>query len=122
MSINRIVTIALIFALSVITVLIYPSTANSTDSRNFAKKDATTLTNIYPVSVSSDAVISHYFGKDVVDKIMKQHGVVGVRLYYGKHENGKSGFTLVGIDKYGKDLAPVVITGPIPVCPPWCGN
>ena len=77
---------------------------------------------MYAVSVSSNDVIAHYFGKNVVEKTLKQPGCVGVRMYYGKHANGKSGFIFVGVDKYGKDLIPIVIAGPDIICPPICND
>jgi hypothetical protein len=122
MSLKKIVTIASILAISVIMLFVYPSTANSTDNQNSAKtvQAGIALTNLHSISVSSNDVLVHYFGKDIVEKTMKQPGCVGVRMYYGKHADGRSGFIFVGIDKYGKDLAPVVIAGPTTYCPPLC--
>ena len=122
MSIKNVIAFASIFALSIIMLIIYPSTdksVNAGQSKSF--QDMTALSNAHQISVSSDAVIAHYFGNDVVDKIMKQPGCVKVRTYYGKHTNGRSGFICVGVDKDGKDMTPVVIAGPTGTCPPYCG-
>jgi hypothetical protein len=117
MSIKRIVTIASILAVSVIMLFVYPSTDKSINAgQSNATQNLTALTNVHSISVSSDAVLAHYFGKDVVEKTMKQPGCVGVRMYYSKHANGKSGFIFVGVDKNGKDLAPVVLAGPTDPC------
>jgi hypothetical protein len=109
-----------IFAAIVIMLFIFPSTDNLTNAGQSKSIDVTALTNVHRISVSSDEVLVHYFGKDIVEKTMRQPGCVGVRMYYGKHANGKSGFIFVGFDKYGKDLAPTVITGPTSICPPEC--
>jgi hypothetical protein len=121
MSMQKVVTLASILVMVVLVLFIYPST----DSRIQAGqsnngKNVAALTNVRQISVSSEAVIAHYFGKDVVEKIMKQPGCVSVRMYYGKRTNGTTGFNFIGVDKYGKDVAPTSIAGPGSYCPPYC--
>jgi hypothetical protein len=112
---------ASIIALIVLILFVYPSIENRINAGpSSSKQDMSALKTMYPISISSNDVIAHYFGKDVVEKTMKQPGCVGVRMYYGKHANGKSGFIFVGVDKYGKDLTPIVIAGPSSLCPPFC--
>jgi hypothetical protein len=121
MSTKRIFTIASIFVIGLFILFVYPSADNYINAgQSKPAQTASTLTNAHQISVSSNDVIVHYFGKDVVEKTMKQPGCVGVRMYYGKHADGNSGFVLVGVDKNGKDLAPVVIAGPSTYCPPLC--
>jgi hypothetical protein len=123
MSIKRILAVASILALSVIILFIYPSTDKSINAgQSNAAQNLTALTSAHRVSVSSEDVLVHYFGKDVVEKTMKQPGCVGVRMYYGKHANGKSGFIIVGVDKNGRDMIPTVLAGPGQPCPPYCGS
>ncbi|MCX6121189.1 MAG: hypothetical protein NTX44_06180 [Ignavibacteriales bacterium] len=123
MSIKKFVTVISILALSIVLLIIYPSTDKSVNAGpSKSIKDVPSLANLHRITVSSNDVLVHYFGKDVVDKTMKQPGCAGVRMYYGKNVNGKSGFVIVGIDKNGKDMVPVVIAGPLDVCPPYCGN
>lgn len=122
MSTKRIVTVVSILLVSVIMLFIYPSTDKSINAgqSQFAK-DVTAFTSLHRISVSSNDVLVHYFGKDVVEKAMKQPGCVGVRMYYGKHADGKSGFMIVGVDKNGRDMVPTVLVGPLDLCPPYCG-
>ena len=123
MSTQKIVTAASIVALIVLILFVYPSIDNRINAGpSSSKQDITALKTMVPISVSSDAVIAHYFGKDVVEKIMKQPGCAGVRVYYSKKTNAKSGFMFVGVDKNGKDLLPIVLAGPTNLCPPFCGN
>ena len=70
------------------------------------------LTNVHQIAVSSSDVIAQYFGKGIIEKIMKQPGCVGVRMYYGKHATGKSGFIFIGVDKNGRNIEPTILTGP----------
>ena len=123
MSIKKIVAVASILAISVIMFFVYPSTDKSINAgQSNASQNLAALTNVHRISVSSNDVLVHYFGKDVVEKTMKQPGCVGVRMYYAKHVNGRSGFAIVGVDKYGKDMVPTILAGPTDICPPWCGN
>ena len=123
MSIQKVFTAASLVALIVLFLFVYPSMDSRINAGpSNSNPNITALKTMYPVSVSSDAVIAHYFGKDVVEKIMKQTGCVGVRMYYSKKTNGKSGFKFVGVDKNGKDLAPIVIAGPQNMCPPLCND
>jgi hypothetical protein len=123
MSIKRIFAVTSVLAISVIMLFVYPSTDKSINAgQSNLKQDVTALANAHRISVSSEDVLVHYFGKDVVEKTMKQSGCVGVRMYYAKHANGRSGFVIVGVDKYGKDMVPTILAGPADVCPPWCGN
>ncbi|MGD1043779.1 MAG: hypothetical protein ABR936_00475 [Bacteroidota bacterium] len=118
MSTKRIVTIASVLTVSLIMLFIYPSTDNSINAGQARyTQNATTLTNAHQITISSTDVLVHYFGKDVVEKTMKQPGCVSVRMYYGKNANGKAGFVIVGVDKNGRDMVPTVIAGPIDQCP-----
>lgn len=114
----KIVTVLSILALSILMLIIYPSTDNSMNAGpSKSIKDVPALTNLHRISVSSNDVLVHCFGKDVVDKTMKQPGCVGVRMYYGKNANGQSGFVIVGVDKNGRDMKSVILAGPIDPCP-----
>jgi hypothetical protein len=124
MSIKRIFSVISIFALSAIVLIAYPSTDKTMNAgQSIPSQDAAALTNIHRVSVSSDDVLIHYFGKDVVEKTMNQPGCVGVRTFYGKRTDGKAGFVIVGVDKYGTDMKSYATTpGGTKVCPPNCGG
>ena len=124
MSTKRIAAVVSVFALSVIMLFVYPSTDKTMNAgQSISSQDAAALINIHRVSVSSDDVLIHYFGKDVVEKTMKQPGCVGVRTYYGKRTDGKSGFVIVGVDKYGTDMKSYATTpGGSKICPPNCGG
>jgi hypothetical protein len=123
MSTKRIVAVISVFALSVIMLFVYPSTEKSMYAGQLkSTQKVTTLTNVHQITVSSNDVIAQYFGKGVVEKIMKQPGCVAVRIYYGKRANGKSGFMFIGVDKNGRDIEPTILTGPSTYCPPICND
>ncbi|WP_428662606.1 hypothetical protein [Runella sp.] len=58
---------------------------------------------------SPDEIKGVAFGKDVIEKLMDQKGVVGLRFYFAKDKDGKNSLVFVGIDKDGKDI-PVAAT------------
>jgi len=123
MSTKRIVAVVSVFALSVIMLFVYPSTDKSMYAgQSKSTQNINTVKNAQQIVVSSNDVIVHYFGKNVVDKIMKQPGCVGVRMYYSKQTNGKSGFIFIGVDKNGRDIEPTILTGPTTYCPPLCND
>ena len=131
MSIKKIVVTVLILSIFAIALFIYPSMNQSVRAEqvNFAGyknqsisfQEAKGLIKTYERIAASDAVIAQYFGKDIVDKILAQPGCVGVRMYYGKHANGKPGVIIIGVDKYGKDTVSGVLAMPTMYCPPLCG-
>jgi ABC-type dipeptide/oligopeptide/nickel transport system permease subunit len=132
MSIKKIVVTVSILSIIAIALFIYPSINQSVRAEqvNFAGyknqsisfQEAKSLIKTFQRITASDAVIAQYFGKNIVDKILAQPGCVGVRMYYGKHTNGKPGMIIMGVDKNGKDIVSGVLAGPVTICPPYCGN
>jgi hypothetical protein len=131
MSIKKIVVTISILSIFAIALFIYPSINQSVraeqvnfpgyKNQSISFQEAKGLLKTYERIAASDAVIAQYFGKDLVDKIFAQPGCVGVRMYYGKHANGKPGVIIVGVDKYGKDIVTGVLAMPTAICPPLCG-
>ena len=130
MSLKKIAISISIVSIFAIALFIYPSMNQSVRAEqvNFAGyknqsisfQETIGLIKTYERIAASDAVIAQYFGKDIVDKILAQPGCVGVRMYYGKHANGKRGVIILGVDKYGKDIVTGVLAMPAIVCPPYC--
>jgi hypothetical protein len=130
---KKIVVTISILAIFAIALIIYPSMnqsvraeqVNSAGYKNqsISFQEAKGLLKTYERIAASDAVIAQYFGKDIVDKILAQPGCVGVRMYYGKHANGKPGIIIMGVDKNGKDMVSGVLALPTGwPCPPTCGG
>ena len=131
MSTRKIITTILILSIFTIALFIYPSLNQSVraeqvnyagyKNQSISFQEAKGLLKTSERIAASDAVIAQYFGKDLVDKILAQPGCVSVRMYYGKHANGKSGVIIIGVDKYGKDMVSGVLALPTMICPPLCG-
>jgi hypothetical protein len=121
MSIRHIVVIISFLIIS--TTIILPSMSTSIraeetkitnrSSHIMTLQDAASLTKLYRINTESTAMLVQYFGKDAVDKALTQPGCVQVRVYYGKGQEGKSGYLIYGVDKKGNEM----IASLIPVCP-----
>ena len=60
------------------------------------------------------------FYRDVFEKMLTQKGMVGIRYYYAKMDDGTPTIVLVGVDSVGKDMTNAVIAEKTYPCPPYC--
>ena len=126
MSTRKIITTILILSIFTIALFIYPSMNQSVRAEQIkfsgqknqmmTLQDAASLTKIYRINTESTAVLIQYFGKDVIEKALAHPGCVKVHAYYGKNQDGKSGFMIFGVDKKGNET----IASMVPACPK-CG-
>ncbi len=66
---------------------------------------------------------SHFFGREILERLLAQEKCVGIRMYYGLElpagEGAKKQLILVGVDENGNDLEDLVADRST-VCPPEC--
>lgn len=62
-----------------------------------------------------------FYGREAVENILAQDGVVGVRIYGGLNQEGRFSPVLVGVTADGEDLAYGVLAELTTPCPP-CSN
>ena len=81
-------------------------------------------------------VVAHFMGRDIIEGILAQPGVVGIRMFYAQNEIGLRQLVLVGTDANGSnviDYATVsddgeviknkgIVAGGVRSCPPYCGS
>jgi hypothetical protein len=60
-----------------------------------------------------------YF-RDVFDKMLSQKGVVALRFYFAKTDDGNPTLVAVGVDSTGRDMTSGVIAESTYPCPPYC--
>jgi hypothetical protein len=78
------------------------------------------LTSNYRGANPSATVLAEYFGRNPIQSVLNQAGVVGIRIYFGRKSDGSPALVLVGVNASGQDLTggPLVEEGwP---CPPLC--
>lgn len=68
------------------------------------------------------AVKAHFFGKEIIQRILDQDGCVGIRCYYALDENGVQQMIMVGADKDENDLYNGIIAEKAIFCPPYCSK
>jgi hypothetical protein len=66
------------------------------------------------------AVKAHFFGREIIQRILDQDGCVGIRCYYALDENGVQQMIMVGADKDENDLYNGIIAEKAIKCPPYC--
>ena len=84
---------------------------------------AASLTQYFRMTTDSTkkGVLGEFFGKDALVEALGQNNCVGLRIYYGKKDDGTPALVLVGVDKSGNDLTAGLVLEDGYICPPWCG-
>lgn len=65
---------------------------------------------------------AHFFGKEIINRILNQEKCVGIRCYYALDENGVQQMIIVGADKEENDLFNGIVAEMARPCPPFCSS
>ncbi|AKD05688.1 hypothetical protein POKO110462_03670 [Pontibacter korlensis] len=100
-------------------------TYDGTEGAAIELSQAAKWTKIYRDSLAEEAtaggrIKAHFFGRDILLKILKQDGCMGIRMYYAKDENGQKQLILVGANAEGEDMVEGTIADKSHFCPPDC--
>ena len=63
---------------------------------------------------------AHFFGRDVLAKMLAEPNVVGLRLHHARGEQGDETVVITGVDAAGNDLWEGTIAEQSYPCPPYC--
>lgn len=91
------------------------------EKHDITLKDAAAITKKFQSTAGKNSVRAGLFGREILDRILAQRGVVGLRIYNATIANGKSTFVVVGVDSTGNDLKAGILGDEIIPCPPNCG-
>jgi len=83
-------------------------------------EQATLLVKNFQNSVPEGSIVGEYFGRDAIFSILNQERCVGLRIYYGRNDDGTPVFVLVGVDGSGGDMKSGVLAELGYPCPPFC--
>ena len=132
MSYKKVFIAASILVISMIGLFIYPSINQpiSAEQSKFSGHEnhlitlteAASITKAFRITTKSDEVLAHYFGSDALEKALAQPGCVGLRIYYGKHQDGSPALVIVGVDKKGNDITSGTLLQRTIPCPPDCDS
>lgn len=76
-----------------------------------------------------DEVIAHFYGCDIINKILAQPDCIGIRFYYAIDDKGSKQLILVGVSSDGDNMWDLNSTQPMEggmiadkggPCPPYC--
>ncbi len=84
--------------------------------------EASRLTRAFRNAVAVGEPKGGYFSRRIFYNILGQQSCVGIRLYFGKQDDGTPTLVLVGVAKTGDDMILGVIGEDVWLCPPWCAD
>ncbi|WP_242929085.1 hypothetical protein [Pontibacter vulgaris] len=64
---------------------------------------------------------AHFYGRDILQKLLDQEGCMGIRIYYARDEKGQKQLVLVGANAEGNDMEEMVVDSS-KICPPDCST
>ncbi|MFD2514937.1 hypothetical protein ACFSRY_13755 [Pontibacter locisalis] len=62
----------------------------------------------------------HFYGKDILQKILDQPGCMGIRIYHARDGRGQRQLVLVGANAEGEDMVEGTVADSGKLCPPDC--
>lgn len=85
---------------------------------------------------NSDDILAHFMGRNMIESILAQPGVVGIRMFYALNELGLKTLVLVGVDADGNNILhyntvndqgelirkKAIVADKVRACPPYCGT
>lgn len=110
------------------------ATFDGTESGPIPLATAKEWTANYRATIKPGETLAHYFGGDIIQKVLKEAGCVGIRVYYAIDDKGQKQLLIVGVDENGDNLLPAevaeargeddfIIVDKSTSCPPQCpGN
>jgi hypothetical protein len=83
--------------------------------------DAAAFTKKFQAAAAQNSLRAGLFGREIIDRILAQRSVKGLRIYNALKADGASTYVIVGVDSSGNDLKAGILGEEIIPCPPLCG-
>lgn len=93
---------------------------DGTEGEEISLNSASAMTAEYRRN-NQNGTLAHFFGRDIINRILEQEGCMGIRLYYGADEDGNQQIVMVGADGNENDMTDLVADLSHP-CPNACSN
>ena len=84
--------------------------------------EADQLTQAFRDANAPGTVIAGYFDRAVLDQLLSESDVAGLRIYQGLNPDGSPALVVVGVDSQGNDLEDGTIAERGRPCPPFCSR
>ena len=129
---KKVILCASILSLVLCTFIVYPlinrpvsaeqTKYTGTENHFITLQEGIALTKAFRHSAPSDAVLAQYYGKNALEATLAQPGCVGLRMYYGKHQDGSPTLVIVGVDHSGNDMTKGIVMQRACPCPGDCAE
>lgn len=93
---------------------------NGTEGAPITLATAATWTANYRSTIAPTETRAHFFGRDILEKILTQEDCMGIRIYYALNDAGEKQLILVGADTQENDQTSGTIADFSNPCPPFC--
>ncbi len=93
---------------------------NGTEGAPITLATAATWTANYRSTIAPTDTRAHFFGRDILAKILQQEGNMGIRIYYALNDAGEKQLILVGADSKENDQTDGIIADFSSGCPHRC--
>lgn len=95
---------------------------NGTEGAPIPLAIAAQWTANYRSTIAPTDTRAHFFGSDILQKILQQEGCKGIRMYYALDDDGTEQLILVGVDSSENDLTQGIIADFSTKCPINCAS
>ena len=99
-----------------------PPSAEAVALHSMSATEAAQLTQAFRDANPPGTELGGYFDRAVLDQMLGEPGVAGIRIYYGLKLDGSGALVVVGVDAQGNDLDSGTIAELHRPCPPFCGD
>ncbi|MDX2174386.1 MAG: hypothetical protein SFY56_14890 [Bacteroidota bacterium] len=90
------------------------------EAEEFPLETAAEWTRNYRETMKEGEPKAHFFGRNIINRILEQPGCMGIRIYYALDDQGKKQLIMVGADENENDLFNGIIAEKSFWCPPFC--
>lgn len=97
----------------------YPAIEVSKIGSFISDEKANTMASNYQIA-NPEGVFTHTVGKDVLNEMLSQDGVEGIRVYQALDDEGTLKLVIVGVDKFNNNTGKASDHNPGLRCPPRC--
>jgi len=73
-------------------------------------------------NANPEGIKAHFFGRKILEDILKQGNCVGIRMYYALDASGVQQLVIVGADANENDLHTGIVAERSKPCPTSCDN
>jgi hypothetical protein len=90
------------------------------ENHSISLSDAISLTHNFRLTAATGSPTAEAFGKNAVREVLDQVDCVGLKIYFGRRDDGAPTLVLVGVSSSGADMINGKILDTAWPCPPFC--